>query len=106
MRGDLAAEAEPGGQAEAVTAPEPAGVIPAQLAAAGQQPPVLAGHGQHLGAAGGLQAGLAYLAPDGRPAAGQPPRREPGRGGEGVPSSRAIVRTTASSISRVTTGSV
>src|SRR6516162_2291438 len=71
--GDLAAEAEPGGQAEVVTAPETAGVIPVRTVAAGQQPHGLVGRRQHLRAVGGLQAGARRLVPGDRRAAEQQP---------------------------------
>ena len=57
VHGDLAAEPEPGGQAQVVPAPESAGVIPVRAAVAGQQPHGLVGHREYLRAVSRLRVG-------------------------------------------------
>src|ERR1017187_6905463 len=79
--GDLPAEPVTIGQPEVVTTPEAAGVIPVRAVLAGEEPHGLVGDGEDFRAVGGLQIGLAGTL-HGRHSAGQPSRREPGRGGE------------------------
>ena len=93
-------------QRQFVTAPEPARVVPVRLPASGQQAHGLVGDRDDLGAVRRLEVGL--RAPGLRPSGTLPrSQRDASRAvdGNGVPSRRAMVRRTASSICDVAGGS-
>ena len=99
--GDLLAEPGTGGPLQVVAAPELAGSYQFGRFAR-QQPHLLVGQRDDLGAVRGLQLDVAPSPVDPRQPAAHPAGRQPRGGRNGVPSSRAIVRSTASSIARST----
>ena len=94
LHGDLPDEPGPCAQAQIIPAPEPARVIPVRPPPGRQQAHGLVGDGDDLRAVGGFQAGVPTALPDRRQPPAQPPGGDPGPDGNGVPSSRAMVRST------------